>query len=56
MNRRVLAGEAFRDAYKAVGESVFNGSYVPNRDVQHTHLGSIGNLGLDRIREKWEGA
>ena len=56
VNRRVLAGEAFRDAYKAVGESVFNGSYTPNREVQHTHLGSIGNLGLGRIREKWGAA
>ncbi|MFK8058449.1 MAG: argininosuccinate lyase [Saprospiraceae bacterium] len=56
VNRRVLAGEAFRDAYKAVGESIFNGSYTPNREVKHTHLGSIGNLGLERIREKWEAA
>ncbi len=47
--RRVLEGEPFRDAYKAVGIEVNEGRFVANKEVEHTHIGSIGNLCNDRI-------
>ena len=52
LNAMVSSGLPFRDAYKQMAESIANGTYVPDRSAQHTHLGSIGNLGLDKIRHK----
>ena len=52
VNRLVLEGMPFRDAYKKVGMEVQNGTYKPNRGVSHTHLGSIGNPANDRIAAK----
>ena len=52
VNRLVLEGMPFRDAYKKVGMEVQNGTYKPNRGVSHTHLGSIGNPANDRIATK----
>ena len=52
LNAEVLAGKPFRDAYRELGEAIENGSYVPNRTLKHTHLGSIGNLGLETIKNK----
>ena len=44
VNRRVLAGVAFRDAYKQVGLAIEAGEFVADKQVHHTHEGSIGNL------------
>ena len=44
VNRRVLAGMPFRDAYKQVGLDIEAGKFVPSKSVNHTHEGSIGNL------------
>jgi|TARA_B110000285_G_scaffold235539_1_gene317918 argininosuccinate lyase len=52
LNTEVIAGKPFRDAYLELGEAIEEGNFIPNRTLQHTHLGSIGNLGLDRIRAK----
>ena len=52
VNRLVLEGMPFRDAYKKVGMEVQNGTYKPHRGVSHTHLGSIGNPANDRIAAK----
>jgi argininosuccinate lyase len=52
VNRKVLAGVPFRDAYRQVGESVARGTFVPHRVVAHTHKGSIGNLCTAGIRAK----
>ena len=52
VNKLVTEGTPFRDAYRQVGEAVQNGTYVPDRNVQHSHAGSIGNLCLDQIRAK----
>ncbi len=49
VNRRVLEGEPFRDAYRNVGIEVNEGRFVANKEVEHTHIGSIGNLCNDRI-------
>ncbi|MCC5932184.1 MAG: argininosuccinate lyase [Cyclobacteriaceae bacterium] len=50
VNQLVLSGIPFRDAYRMVGEKVENGTYKPNRNLEHTHAGSIGNLCLEEIQ------
>ena len=54
VNRLVLAGIPFREAYKQVGMAVQHGRYRPTREVHHTHEGSIGNLCTAQIRRKME--
>ncbi len=53
VNRLVLSGVPFRDAYRQVGMQVQRGEYKPTRELHHTHEGSIGNLCNDRIRDKF---
>ncbi len=52
VNRLVLAGTPFRDAYREVGSAIEKGNFTPEKNIHHTHEGSIGNLCLDRIEEK----
>ncbi|MDE5880257.1 MAG: argininosuccinate lyase [Muribaculaceae bacterium] len=52
VNRLVLQGVPFRDAYRQVGMSVQDGTYKPTREVHHTHLGSIGNPANAQIAAK----
>lgn len=54
VNKLVLEGVPFRDAYKQVGAKVESGEYKANRGVNHTHLGSIGNLGNELIAERFQ--
>ncbi len=49
VNRLVLSGMPFRDAYKKVGLDIEAGNFIPNKDIHHTHEGSIGNLHNDQI-------
>nr|WP_199080736.1 argininosuccinate lyase [Pedobacter sp. ASV19] len=51
VNDLALKGVPFREAYKIVGESIENGTFVPNTTVNHTHEGSIGNLGNEEIEK-----
>lgn len=51
VNRRVLSGTSFRDAYKQVGLEIEAGNFVPDKNIHHTHAGSIGNLCNDKIAE-----
>jgi argininosuccinate lyase len=44
VNKRVLEGMPFRDAYKDVGMAIEDGRYTYNTNLTHTHEGSIGNL------------
>jgi argininosuccinate lyase len=44
VNKRALAGTPFRDAYKQVGLEIEAGNFTPDKDICHTHEGSIGNL------------
>ena len=44
VNRRASAGTPFRDAYKQVGLEIEAGNFVPDKNIHHTHEGSIGNL------------
>jgi argininosuccinate lyase len=53
VNRLVLEGTPFRDAYKIVGQQIADGSFDPDRQVAHTHAGSLGNLCNDAIQDKW---
>ena len=68
VNRRTLEGMPFRDAYKSVGievnEGIFryqgasvktNGQLTP-ADLNHTSLGSLGNLCTERIASKMQQA
>lgn len=54
VNRLTLSGVPFREAYKEIGMKVQHGEYEPNRSVNHTHVGSMGNLCNDRIVEKMD--
>ena len=49
VNRLVLEGVPFRDAYKQVGLNIEAGKFTSNKAVSHTHEGSIGNLCNDSI-------
>ena len=50
VNKRTLAGTPFRDAYKQVGLEIEAGNFTPDKNIQHTHEGSIGNLCNDQIK------
>ena len=64
VNRRTLEGMPFRDAYKSVGIEVNEGKFryqgatgksngqLTPADLNHTSIGSLGNLCNDRIKEK----
>lgn len=52
VNRMVLEGIPFREAYRNVGKAVEEGSFSSKKEIAHTHLGSIGNLANDKIKEK----
>lgn len=49
VNRLVLAGVPFRDAYKQVGLDIEAGKFETDKAVSHTHEGSIGNLCNEQI-------
>jgi len=53
VNELVIAGLSFRDAYKKVGEEIALGKFKANHKINHQHKGSIGNLCLDEIKEKF---
>ena len=44
VNRLAANGMPFRDAYKKVGLDIEVGNFVPDKNIHHTHEGSIGNL------------
>jgi argininosuccinate lyase len=50
VNRLASAGMPFRDAYKKVGLDIEAGKFTPNKNIHHTHEGSIGNLCNDKIK------
>lgn len=51
VNQLVLDGIPFREAYKEIGLAIEAGTYQPEKNVAHTHQGSIGNLMNDGIKE-----
>ena len=55
VNRLVDSGVPFRDAYRQVGQAVQNGTFHFHGELHHTHEGSIGQLCLKEIQERfWE--
>lgn len=50
VNKLVLQGIPFRDAYKQVGMDIEEGKFTYSTDLQHVHEGSIGNPGNDKIQ------
>ncbi len=52
VNRLVLQGIPFREAYKQVGAKIEAGEFKPDKRVNHMHEGSIGNLCLKQIGKK----
>lgn len=54
VNKLVLQGVPFRDAYKQVGQQIEDGKFQPNIALKHTHEGSMGNLGNDEIKIGFE--
>jgi argininosuccinate lyase len=54
VNKLVLSGMPFRDAYKKIGLDIEQGRYHPSSSVNHSHEGSIGNLNLTEIQENME--
>ena len=53
LNEMVKNGKPFRDAYQSMGLAIENGKFTPKKDIEHTHEGSLGNLCLDKIRDKF---
>ena len=51
VNRLAAQGMPFRDAYKKVGLGIEAGDFTPDKNIHHTHEGSIGNLCNDRIQQ-----
>lgn len=51
VNKLVLSGIPFRDAYKKVGIEIEQGKFTYSTHVNHTHEGSIGNLCNEKISE-----
>ena len=55
VNERVMAGIPFREAYREIGMQIQEGRYRDrHRAIHHTHEGSMGNLCLAEIRDKFE--
>jgi argininosuccinate lyase len=51
VNKLVLDGMPFRDAYKKVGRDIEEGKFSTDTKINHTHEGSIGNLSHDEVRK-----
>ncbi len=51
VNKLVLSGIPFRDAYKKIGIEIEQGNFTYSTKVDHTHEGSIGNLCNNKISE-----
>ena len=53
INNLVVEGMSFREAYQKIGNEVQAGTYKPDLGKEHSHMGSIHNLGLEYIRKKF---
>lgn len=51
VNRLAAEGMPFRDAYKKVGLDIEAGNFTPNKNIHHTHEGSMGNLCNNEIKK-----
>tara|TARA_R110002072_G_scaffold293362_1_gene462622 strand:- start:2180 stop:3454 length:1275 start_codon:yes stop_codon:yes gene_type:complete len=53
INNLVVDGMSFREAYQQIGASVADGTYKADTSKKHSHIGSIHNLCLEDIRNKF---
>ncbi|MBE0651721.1 MAG: argininosuccinate lyase [Bacteroidales bacterium] len=53
-NKLVMEGMSFREAYQKIGKEILEGNFKPDKNVRYSHEGSIGNLCLDKIQEKFQ--
>ncbi len=56
VSKLVKDGISFREAYRQVSDKIENNEYIPEKNIEHTHKGSIGNLCLLEIEEKLDKA
>ena len=49
VNKLVLQGVPFRDAYKQIGKDIEKGEFSYTASLSHTHEGSIGNLQHEQV-------
>ena len=56
VNRLAASGVPFRDAYKQVGLEIEAGKFTTDKQVHHTHEGSIGNLCTEEIALQMQAA
>jgi argininosuccinate lyase len=56
VNKLVLQGVPFRDAYKKVGRDIESGAFSHTGELHHTHEGSLGNLCNEEIAQMMIGA
>jgi len=54
VNKLVLQGIPFRDAYKQIGRAIENNAFNYSIDIHHTHEGTIGNLCNSEINSMME--
>ena len=53
VNALVQKGIPFREAYNIVSQQLAEGTYTPQREIHHTHAGSIDNLCTNEIKNKF---
>ncbi|MCQ2973852.1 MAG: argininosuccinate lyase [Bacteroidales bacterium] len=53
LNEMVVKGVPFRDAYKEVGHQVMEGKFTWDKPLNHTHIGSLGNLCNNQITQQF---
>lgn len=56
VNALVMKGVPFRDAYQIVGETIEKGDFKWDTQIEHSHIGSVGNLCLESIQAKMNAA
>ncbi len=56
VNKLVLSGVPFRDAYKKIGQNIEQGKFSYSKELHHTHEGSLGNLCNDQIQRMFSEA
>jgi argininosuccinate lyase len=54
VNNKVIAGVPFRDAYNEIGNQIEQDNFKPDKQIKHTHEGSIGNLCNNQIKKMFD--
>ncbi len=54
VNKKVMEGVPFRDAYREIGEKIKKGIFQSDQKIKHKHEGSIGNLCNDQIKRMFK--